>query len=163
MQKNILALIFIILGLILMIIPAFSSFATWIVGAITGISVIFLGIGLLVAGYVDREISTTMSILEIIFGIIALVLGIAFIVNPAFFTTFLGLIIDLIGLLLIISGIVAIISKTGGTRWYGVVPLILGIIYIIIGNMVKGNEIFLGILIGLWLLISGIFMFLEKE
>lgn len=159
MQKMVIALIFIILGLIVIAFPPLGVIP---LALITGLSVLFLGIGLLVAGYVDREISTTMSILEIVFGIIALILGIGFIVSPGFFTAFLALIIDLIGLLLIISGIVAIISKTGGTRWYGVVPLILGIIYIIIGNIVK-NEMYLGILIGLWLLISGILMLFEKE
>jgi len=159
MQKTATALILIILGLIVLAFPLLGLLPFSI---ITGFIVLILGIGLLIGGIMEMGESAGLGILEIILGIIALVLGIGFIVNPGLFSWVAGFIVWIAGLFLIIAGIIGILSKTGGSRWNGVIALIIGIIYIIVGTLIA-NPVILGILIGLWLLISGILTFFVKE
>lgn len=159
MQKNAMALIMIVLGLIILIFPMLGLVPlSWI----TGFIVLILGIGLLISGFNDMSVSKGVGIAEIILGIIALILGIGFIVNPGLFSWLLGLIVWIAGIFLIIAGIIGIFVNKGGFRWNGVITLIIGIIYIIVGNLIADPQI-LGALIGLWLIITGILAFIIKE
>ncbi|MEG3224387.1 MAG: hypothetical protein BME94_02405 [Methanobacteriales archaeon Met13] len=159
MQKNTMAIVLIILSIIVLAFP-YLGVATGAV--LSGIAVLFLGLGLIVAGYVDMKVSKALAIIEIVLGIIAFILGIGFIINPQLFAFVLGFLIYLAGLFLIIIGIAGIITKTGGNRWNGTIPIIIGLIYLLLGNLVKTPETF-GILIGLWLLITGVILFLQKD
>lgn len=159
MEKNSIAFLLIILGLIVLFCPILGIIPFSI---ITGFIVLFLGIGLLISGISEMGESAGLGILEIILGIIALILGIGFIINPGWFSWLVGFIVWIVGLFLIIAGIMGVLSKTGGSRWNGIIALIIGIIYLIIGTFVA-NPLILGALIGFWLLISGILMLFTKE
>ncbi|WP_321422893.1 DUF308 domain-containing protein [uncultured Methanobacterium sp.] len=159
MQKNTLAIVLIILGIIVLAFPLLGLVP---ISILTGLGVAFLGIGLILAGFSDRVESSGLGLLEIVLGIIALVLGLGFILNPGLFSFVAGLIVYMAGLFLIIVGIVALFTKAGGSRWNGVVAIIIGLIYLIFGYFIS-NPFYLGILIGLWLLITGIMMFFQKD
>ena len=73
-----------------------------------------------------------------------------------------GLLVYMAGLFLIIVGIVAVFTKAGGNRWNGVVAIIIGLIYLIFGYIIS-DPVWLGVLIGLWLLLTGILMFFQKD
>ncbi len=107
--------------------------------------------------------SAGLGILQIILGIIALILGIGFIFNPGLFGWLAGFIVWIVGLFLVIAGIVGFITKAGGNRWNGIIAIIIGLLYVIIGNLFKDNPALLGVLIGLWLLITGIMMLVMKD
>jgi uncharacterized membrane protein HdeD (DUF308 family) len=145
-----------------LIVLAFPLLGLIPLSLITGFAVLFLGVGLLLSGIAEMGESAGLGILEIIFGIIALILGIGFIFNPGLFSWLVGFIIWIIGLFLIIAGIMGIITKAGDSRWNGVIALIIGILYIAIGYLVA-DPMILGVLIGLWLLLSGIFMVFMKK
>ncbi|AEG18127.1 DUF308 domain-containing protein [Methanobacterium paludis] len=159
MQKMASALVLIVLGLIVMAFPLLGLIP---ISVLTGFIVLILGIGLLIGGIMEIGESIGMGIVEIILGIIALVLGIGFIVNPGLFSWLAGFLVWIVGLFLVVAGIIGVLSKVGGNRWNGVVAIILGIIYLIVGNLIA-DPVILGILIGLWLLISGIMMLFVKE
>jgi len=159
MEKNGTAIILIILGLIVLAFPLIGIIP---LSLITGFIVLFLGIGLIIAGIAEMGESIGYGLLMLILGIIALILGIGFIFNPGLFSWLVGFIIWIVGLFLIIAGIMGIITKSGGSRWNGVIALIIGIIYVIVGTFVA-NPVILGVLIGLWLLITGILMLFMKE
>ena len=159
MQKNTLAIVLIILGIIVLAFPLLGLIP---LSVLTGLGVAFLGIGLILAGFSDRVESSGLGLLEIVLGIIALVLGLGFILNPGLFSFVAGLIVYMAGLFLIIVGIVALFTKAGGSRWNGVVAIIIGLIYLIFGYFIS-NPFYLGVLIGLWLLITGILMFFQKD
>ncbi len=159
MQKNTMAIVLIILGIIVLAFPLLGLVP---ISILTGLGVAFLGIGLILAGFSDRVESSGLGLLEIVLGIIALVLGLGFILNPGLFSFVAGLIVYMAGLFLIIVGIVALFTKAGGSRWNGVVAIIIGLIYLIFGYFIS-NPFYLGILIGLWLLITGIMMFFQKD
>lgn len=159
MEKNGSAIILIILGLIVLAFPLLGIIP---LSLITGFIVLFLGIGLLLAGIAEMGESASLGILEIVLGIIALILGIGFIFNPGLFSWLVGLIVWIVGIFLIIAGIMGIFTNAGGSRWNGVIALIIGILYVIIGTFVA-SPVILGALIGLWLLITGIIMLFVKE
>ena len=160
MQKLGSAIVLIILGLIVLAFPALGYVPA---AFITGFIVLFLGLGLLISGIMELGESAGLGILEIILGIIALVLGIGFIINPGLFTWVLGFIVYIVGIFLIIAGIVGVITKSDNSRWNGVVALIIGLLYIIVGSLFASQPLYLGILIGLWLLIMGILLLFSKD
>jgi len=159
MQKNSLAIVLIILGIIVLAFPLLGLIP---IAILTGLGVAFLGIGLLLAGFSDREENTGLGLLEIVLGIIALVLGLGFILNPGLFSFVAGLIVYMAGLFLVIVGVVALFTKAGGSRWNGVIAIIIGLIYLILGYLVS-DPFYLGILIGLWLLLTGILTLIQKD
>jgi membrane protein HdeD len=160
MQRTGMAIIFIILGLIVIAFPLLGVIPLSI---LTGLVVLFLGIGLLISGVMEMGESAGLGILELILGIIALVLGVGFIINPGWFSFLAGLIVFIVGIFLIVSGLATVFSKTVEEhRFNGFVAIIIGLIYLIVGSLVA-NPVILGILIGLWLLVMGILMFLQKE
>ncbi len=159
MNKMITALIFIILGLIVLAFPLLGIIPLSI---LTGFAVLFLGIGLVLTGISFMGENKAIGFIDVILGILAIILGIGFILSPALFSFIAALFVFIAGIFLIISGIFDIINKAGGTRWLGVINLVLGIIYLIVAYFIADPRI-LGILIGLWLLIVGILMLFQKD
>jgi len=159
MEKTGNAWVFIILGIFVLIFPLLGLIPFSI---ISGLIVLILGIGLLIEGLMEMGEKTSLGILEVIFGIIAFILGLGFIVNPGLFSWLIGFLVWLVGLFLVIAGIIGLFTKSGNSRWNGVVAIVIGIIYIIVGNLIQDPRI-LGILIGLWLLITGILMLFQKD
>ena len=159
MEKNRMAIVLIILGIIVLAFPLLGVLPFSI---LTGLGVIVLVIVLILAGYVDMKTSKALGIIEIILGVIAFILGVGFIVDPSLFTFVASLFIYLAGLILIIVGIAALISKPRGSRWNGIVALMLGLIYILFGYLIKDPKT-LGILIGLWLVITGVLLLFQKN
>ena len=159
MGKNTMAILLIILGLIVLALPMLGLIT---ISMLTGFAVALLGIGLLAYGYNDMKVSSSLGIIEIILGIIAFILGLGFILNPSLFSFVAGLLIYLAGLFLIIAGLMGIFTKKDMGRWNGVITLIIGFIYLLLGYLVS-NPFYLGILIGLWLLIVGVMMLFQNE
>ncbi|WP_424356395.1 DUF308 domain-containing protein [Methanobacterium sp. MBAC-LM] len=156
MQTKTSGLILIVLGLIIIAFPLLGILPF---SLLLGISVLFLGMGLLIAGVIGIRASTTMGVVELILGIIAIILGIGIIINPGFFSFLVALLIYIAGIFLIIIGIMAFFAKIRN-KWVSIVPIILGLIYILIGSIVA-DPFYLGALIGIWLLITGIIMLFQ--
>jgi uncharacterized membrane protein HdeD (DUF308 family) len=159
MGKNAIALILIILGLIVIAVPLLGLVP---LAVLTGLAVVFLGIGLILAGLSDWGESKALGIVEVILGIIALVLGLGFILSPSLFSFVAALIVYLAGIILIIVGLIGIATKAGNSRWNGVVAIVIGLIYLLLGYIIK-DPFYFGMLIGIWLLLTGLILFLQKE
>ena len=159
MQKKQGALIFILIGMIVLAFPIIGLFPF---SLITGLIISIIGISLLLGGIVEIGESSGLGISGIILGIIALILGIGFIINPALFSFVASLLVFIAGFILLGVGIVTITGKFGGDKSSGVVSLILGLIYLIIATLVSDPAI-LGTLIGLWILITGFLMLFQKD
>jgi uncharacterized membrane protein HdeD (DUF308 family) len=152
------ALVLIVLGLIIIAFPVLGIIPF---GILTGLAVLFLGVGLIAAGLTSLEENRAMGIVELTLGVLAIILGIGFIFNPSLFSFVAAVFVFIAGLFLIISGIVALSSRIGGSIWTGLIAIILGIIYLIVAIFIA-NPFYLGLLIGLWLLITGILMLFQK-
>jgi membrane protein HdeD len=152
------ALILIILGLIIIAFPVLGIVPF---SVMTGLALLFLGVGFIAIGITTLDENTMRGIVVLTLGVLALILGLGFIYNPSLFSFVAAIFVFIAGLFLIISGIVAIISRLGGNIWTGLFTTILGIIYLILAIYVA-NPFYYGLLIGLWLLITGILMLFEK-
>ncbi|MGZ7044209.1 MAG: DUF308 domain-containing protein [Methanobacterium sp.] len=159
MQRIGIGIALIILGIIVLAFPLLGVVP---LAVLTGIAVLFLGIGLILTGINVMGTSAAMGIIELILGLLAIILGIGFIFNPALFSFVAAVFVFIGGIFLIIAGIADIASKAGGSRWTGLLALVLGIIYLIVAVLVA-NPFYLGILIGLWLLITGIILTIQKD
>jgi uncharacterized membrane protein HdeD (DUF308 family) len=152
------ALILIVLGLIIIAFPVLGIIPF---SVLTGLAVLFLGVGLITAGLTTLDENRAMGIVELTLGVLAIILGIGFIFNPSLFSIVAAVFVFIAGLFLIISGIVAISTRVGGNIWTGLIAIILGIVYLIVAIYIA-NPLYLGLLIGLWLLITGILMLFQK-
>ena len=157
-RKNGSALILIVLGLIIIAFPVLGIIPF---SVLTGLAVLFLGVGLITAGLTTLDENRAMGIVELTLGVLAIILGIGFIFNPSLFSIVAAVFVFIAGLFLIISGIVAISTRVGGNIWTGLIAIILGIVYLIVAIYIA-NPLYLGLLIGLWLLITGILMLFQK-
>lgn len=159
MQKIGSALILIVLGLIIIAFPLLGVIPFAI---LTGLAVLFLGVGLLAVGISSMRQNKGWGIAALVLGILAIILGLGFIFIPSWFSFAAAIFVFIAGILLIIAGIAAIASRIEGGMVTGIIGIILGIIYIIVAIYIK-NPLYLGILIGLWLLITGIMTLLQKD
>ena len=156
MLKMGIALILIILGLFVIAFPFLGLVP---VPIFSGFLVFMLGFGLILIGISKiNEKDAALGIFMLILGIISLILGIGFIFNSVLFASVVGFIIWILGLFLIIEGIARILSRTGG-RPCGVKDIIIGVIILFVGLFFTTYTWLLGILVGLWLLTTGIRMF----
>lgn len=150
----------IILGLIVIAFPLLSAVT---VSVFAGLLVLLIAIWLIIVGISEFEISKTTSILNVILGIIALILGLGLIVNPELFSFIAAITLYLAGFFLILTGIISLLDgMEKKSAWAGVLGIVLGIIYIILG-FYAFNPVNLGILIGFWLIVTGIFKMFEIE
>ncbi|PKL67445.1 MAG: hypothetical protein CVV28_06195 [Methanobacteriales archaeon HGW-Methanobacteriales-1] len=156
-----LGILAIVLGILLMAFPLIGVFTASI---ITGLGIIFIGIWLIAHSFGTWEASKAISIVSLILGIIGIVVGIGLFGKIVAFSIFASMIIYLGGFFLIITGIIAFFSGAGSSpKLRGLSGIVLGILYIIIG-LYALDPFYLGALIGIFLLLEGIFMiFLPKS
>ena len=160
-QNNmLLGILAIILGLAVIAFPLISVF---LVTDIVAIGIIFIGVWLLTQSIVSWESSKALSIFALIVGILGIVVGIGLFGKILAFSILVGLVIYIGGFFLIISGLISLVSGTGNTgRVGGLLGIILGILYIIVG-LYAFDPLYLALLIGLWLIITGFFMIFTPQ
>ena len=122
----------IILGLIFIIFPIFGTAA---LSLLIGVSLIFFGIILILAGLTAFNI-TALSVL-------------------------FALQFYVIGIIMILAGIIGLISDSQISKIVSVLIIILGIISIALGGFSIDQPIFAAVIIGLGLIFEGISLYLE--
>jgi len=131
-------------------------------GALIGLSILLISIYLLVVGVSIIDYNKTGAILDLILGILFLFLSICLIYAPSLLGFLAEITLYLAGIMLIIVGLVSLINNRQSRYGFyvGVIGIVLGLLYIVIGTYLA-NPIILGILIGAWLVISGILNLLD--
>lgn len=161
MRNSIMGILAIILGILIMVFPVAGVVAA---SFVAGFAVIMLAIWFLIAGVAELQVSRLVGVLLVILGIIALIIGFGLVFNPALFAFLTGIILYLAGILMIIAGIISLLGGLDARYrvWGGVLGIVLGVIYIILGTFAF-DPIYLGFLIGIWLLLTGIFNIFAGE
>ena len=159
-KQTTISIIAIILGIITIAFPMLGVIAA---ADILGLSVLLLAIFLLANGVSEVDYNTTRGLLNIILGIMMLIISLGLIFNPSIFAFLTALTIYLAGIFLIIIGLIVIVGNRDNKYgfWIGIMGIVLGVIYIIIGTYIK-NPIILGLLIGFWLLLTGVLNLLDN-
>lgn len=148
-SKQISGLLSVILGLIFLICPIFS---TAFLSVFIGLSLIFFGIAFILSEF---------SALNIIVGILAILVGLIFVFNITALSFVFGLQFYIIGIIMIIAGIAGLISGSQFGRIASVLIIILGIISFALGGFSIDQPLFAAVLIGVALIIQGIRLYLE--
>ena len=159
MKTKFISLLAIILGLLIIILPIMGFIG---VNALISLSVLLISIYLLVVGVSIIDYNKTGAILDLLLGIILLFLSICMIFNPALLGFLAEITLYLAGIMLILVGLVSLIINRQSRYGFniGIAGDVLGLLYIIIGTYIS-NPVILGIIIGKWLVISGILNLLD--
>lgn len=159
--KNVLlGILAIILGLIVIAFPLISVFTF---SVLAGMGVLILGIWFLVQAFSVWENSKGVSIAYLILGIIAIIAGIGLVGNILALSFLASFILYLAGFFLFISGVITLFTGEGGSaKGVGVLGILIGIIYLILG-LYAWDPFYLALLIGIWLIISGIFEIFKPQ
>jgi uncharacterized membrane protein HdeD (DUF308 family) len=160
MKSTINSILAIILGLIVIIFPIMGFIS---VEYLIGLSILLMSIFLMLNGMSEIDYSPTRSVLNLFIGFLMLILSLGLLFNPESFEFLAAITLYLAGIFLMIAGLVTLIgnrdSKFG--FWTGIVGILLGIVYIIVGTYLS-NPLILGSLIGIWLIITGVFKLADK-
>ncbi|MDD6285531.1 DUF308 domain-containing protein [Candidatus Methanosphaera massiliense] len=148
------AIIMILLGILALIFPAAS---TQTIGIIVGILFLLIAIVLIIAGFAEIAVSRAFAGFTLIIAILCILLSYFLMFNPASVAILVSVIIYLLGIIMIIVGIFNLVTGQlfKPLSAMGITGLIFGILFIVIGVFVR-NPTVLGIIVGLWLIISGI-------
>ena len=154
--KQSLGILFILLGAIFVVFPAFSNQA---LSAIAGISLMAFGLSVIIDGVYLMDITRNISIIKIVIGICAICLGLLFVykVNELYFL--ISYQSYLIGILLLVIGIIGIFVKSSYLKISSLVILIVGGLFIYLGYFALINPVFVSVLVGITLIMEGIIIF----
>lgn len=161
LKFNPIALILIMLGIIAVAFPLAS---TMTVGVLTGVVLFFIALFLFLSASQTFAYNKIVSICSIILAIICIILGWAVIFNPMAMAGFASFITYIAGFIMIFNGISLMVlgSEFRHMTYMGILTLIFGILYIIIAFYML-NPLNLGLLIGIWLILTGIFELFVPE
>lgn len=155
-MKRLLGLVFIILGILFIVYPLYSA-AT--VSFIAGISLIAFGFAAIIDGFSLLSVMAHMTVIEVVLGIFAMLLGILFIYSIDALSFIVGFQFYLIAFVLMIIGIIGLITRPGALGKIGsIMILVLGIITVYLAAVSVANPQLVAILVGVGLIIEGIFL-----
>ena len=156
MKSKMLNILTIILGLIIIIFPILG-FAS--VSAIFGLAFLFMGFFITFSYFNDEH--DAMKYMALIIGIILMLFGITLIAVPSLLVAFTTLFVYIAGLILLVIGVIGLFSAdTPALKYLSLLNTVLGIFYLILAYFMKDVKLF-GILIGIWLALSGILSLLN--
>lgn len=159
MKSKFISILAMILGLIIIIFPVMGIIG---VADLIGLSILLISIYLLVVGVAIIDYNKTGAILDLALGMILLFLSICLIFNAGLLGFLAQITLYLAGITLIIVGLVSLINNRQSRYGFyiGIAGVVLGLLYIVIGTYVV-DPIILGVLIGAWLVISGILRLMD--
>lgn len=159
MKSKFISLLAIILGLIIITFPIMGIIG---VADLIGLSVLLISIYMLVVGVAIMDYNRNGAILDMVLGVILLFLSIFLIFNPATLGFLAQITLYLAGIMLILVGLVSLINNRQSRFGFyiGIAGIVLGLLYIVIGTYVS-DPVILGILIGIWLVISGVLKLMD--
>ena len=159
MKSKFISILAIIFGLMVIIFPIMGLIG---LADLIGLSILLISIYLLVVGVAILDYNKTGAILDLVLGIILLILSICLIFNFAVLGVLTQITLYLAGIMLIVVGLVSLINNRQSRYGFyiGIAGVVLGLLYIIIGTYIT-DPIVLGVLIGLWLIISGVLRLMD--
>ena len=154
------AILSIILGLILIIFPMFSSN---LISILIGAIVLIFGVGLCYSGIISKEISTAFSSIAAVFGVVMIILGLAFIFGTNALSFLVGLQFYIIGFILIIVSAIGLLGGLPIQKTSSIITLILGIVILFIAIFAANNPILITIILGIALIANGVSSYLNID
>ena len=150
----------VILGLIFIVFPMFSSN---LVSIIIGLSLIFFGVSEAYMSFVIRHETGYAAIAGTIIGIISIIVGLLFIFYIDALSFMVGLEFYVVGIIMILFGIIALLTKTERFSVFtSLLVLVMGFVLIGLGLFAINQPIYVAIIIGVVLIIEGLTLILGE-
>lgn len=157
---KIMSIISIIIGLIFIICPMFSAN---LISILIGASVFIFGVFLAYTGVISKDISPAYSTVAAIFGVVMIILGLAFIFGTNAISFLVGLQFYIVGFMLIVSAIIGLLVGSTINKTSAIISLVLGIVVLFIAMFAANNPILITIIIGIVLIVYGITSYFQTE
>ena len=152
-------ILIIILGLIFMCFPIFSSVLLTVV---VGFGLILLGFATVITGVDIWEDSGALGALTILLGLIGAIIGLLFICFFDAVSILVSLEFYIIGIIMLVMGICGVIIKEDSkAKLMSALIIILGIVSFLIAVFALAEPIYTAILIGLVLVIDGVLLLIN--
>ena len=148
-----LSIITILIGLIFIIFPLFSAN---LISILIGASILIFGISLAYTGIISKDISGAFSSVAAIFGVVMIILGLAFIFGTNALSFLIGLQFYLVGFMLIVVAILGLLAGSDINRMGSVISLVLGIVVLFIAAFAASNPELITIILGIALIAYGV-------
>ncbi len=155
-HERLAGLLYIILGLMLIIFPIFSSA---LISVIIGFALVCFGMAAMSLGFVfGEEFENIYSYLSILIGFISLLFGIMFMFFLNALTFLTSLQFYIVGIIMMAYGIVGLLYLSGKQYTiYSAIMLILGILTVVIAAFLASQPILIAVLLGVTLIVEGAF------
>lgn len=161
METNkLLSIITIIIGLIFIIFPMFSAN---LISILIGASVFIFGVMLAYTGVISKEISGAFSSVAAVFGVVMIILGLAFIFGTNAISFLVGLQFYIVGFMLIVTSLIGLIGGTGINKTGSIVSLVLGIVILFIAVFAANHPELITIILGIALIVYGVTGYLYAD
>ena len=152
--KKLLGIFFIILGIIFAVYPIYSAQA---VSWIAGICLIAFGFASIIDGFSVWSMMAHVSLLDILLGICAILLGLLFIYKIDALSFIVAYHFYLIAFVLIFIGIFGIFFALDTlSRIVSVLVLILGIVTVYLAFASLAQPLYVAIIVGICLIVEGV-------
>ena len=154
------SIIMIIIGILTILFPLIIPTT---ISIVIGLFFIFVALLSLIFAYQRFEFQRNAAIVNIIFAIVFIVIGVYLLLNPDIIMKMLEILLYAMAIIMIVSGIYSIISGVfkSFTSW-GVVSIIFGVLSIIVGYLFS-KPAYLAAIVGLWILFCGILSLFYDE
>lgn len=154
---KVLGIIFIILGLLFIVYPFYSAAA---VSLIAGICLIVFGFASIISGFSIWSMMAHVSVINIILGILAMLLGFLFIYEIDALSFILAYQFFLIAFVMILFGIFGVISGPDAlSKVTSGLIFILGLITVVLAFYSIAQPLYAAIFVGICLVLEGIAFF----
>lgn len=153
---KLLGILFILLGVIFIAFPLFSA-AT--VSIMAGVCLITFGIAAILNGFSIWSIVTHTSFIEMLFGFLLVLIGIAFCTDLTALNFLVTYSFYLIAITLIVIGVLGLMQGSDELKWASILILILGIIFFLLGIFSVTDPLLIAILVGICLIVRGVIFF----
>lgn len=148
-----LSIIAIIIGLIFIIFPIFSAN---LISILIGASVFIFGVLLAYTGVISKEIDGGFSSIAAIFGVVMIILGLAFMFGTNAISFLVGLEFYIVGFMLIVASVIGLLGGAPINKTGSFISLVLGILVLFIAVFAANNPVLITIIIGIALIAYGV-------
>ena len=160
-NKDLIGILTLILGILLITFPILGTLS---LTYLAGVSLILLGIYFFVVGTHIWNANKISSAISIVLGILAVVFGGLVLGNMVLFSFLVSYYLWIVAFLLILTGLNGLITRGSRIgRTSSIILILCGILSLIWGVLAIQNPLYVGVLIGIGLILDGIYFILAKS
>ena len=158
--KKFLGIVFILLGLLFIVYPVYSSA---VVSFVVGLCLFMFGFAEFIDGFSALSIATHLSAVKIIIGILAMLFGFLFIYKIDALSFIFGMQFYIIAFIMLLAGVIGLVSDSTMSKLGSAIIFIMGIIAFVLAYFSFTGPLYAAILLGVCLIVDGVCFVVESS